>query len=65
MEAGGRWFRVASVTGYCLYSRETRLLSDETEVNGDSKSTNEMGSCLDWFIGLFVPVQEIFDVVLF
>ncbi len=32
----------------------------ETEVNGDSKSTNEKGSFLGWFIELVVPVQEIF-----
>jgi hypothetical protein len=30
MEAGGRGFRAASVTGYCGYSRETRLLTVET-----------------------------------
>ncbi len=37
------------------------LLTVETEVNGDSKSTNEReGSFLDWFIGLIVPEQDIF-----
>ncbi len=30
------------------------------EVNGDSKSTNERGSFVGWFIGLVVPVQSIF-----
>ncbi len=44
-----------------LATRETRegwpLLTVETEVNGDSKSTNEMGSS---FVGSFVPVQVIF-----
>ncbi len=34
--------------------------SVETEVNGDSKSTNEKGSFLCWFVGLGIPVQEIF-----
>ncbi len=44
--------------------RETRegwpLLTVETEVNGDSKSTNERG--LPWLVccGLVVPVKEIF-----
>jgi hypothetical protein len=42
--------------------RETRegwpLLTAETEVNGDSKSTNE-GVLPCWFVGLVVPVQEI------
>ncbi len=32
----------------------------ETEVNGESKSTNCRGSFLGWFIGLVVQVQEIF-----
>jgi hypothetical protein len=32
----------------------------ETEVNGDSKSTNERGSFLGWFSELVVPVQRIF-----
>jgi hypothetical protein len=33
----------------------------ETEVNGDSKSTNERGSYwVAWFVRLVVPVQEIF-----
>jgi hypothetical protein len=36
------------------------LLTVETEANGDSKSTNERGSFLGWFVGLVVPVQEIF-----
>jgi hypothetical protein len=35
----------------------------ETEVNGDSKSTNERGSFLGWYVGLGVPVQEIFVVL--
>ncbi len=34
------------------------LLTVETEVNWDSKSTK--GSSLGWFVGLVVPVQEIF-----
>jgi hypothetical protein len=34
------------------------MLTVETEVNGDSKSTNER--VLGWFVGLVVPVQEIF-----
>ncbi len=35
------------------------LLTVETEVNGDSKSTNEReGSFLGWFIGLVVLEQE-------
>ncbi len=46
-------------------ARETRegwpLLTVETEVNEDSKSTNEReGSFLGWFIGLIVPEQDIF-----
>ena len=45
-------------------ARDTRegwpQLTVETEVNGDSKSTNERGSFLGWFVGLVVPVQEIF-----
>ncbi len=36
------------------------LLTVETEVNGDSKSTNERGPFLGWFVGLVVSVQEIF-----
>ncbi len=28
----------------------------ETEINGDSRSTYEMGSFLGWFVGLVVPV---------
>jgi hypothetical protein len=32
----------------------------ETEVNGDSKSTDEKGSFRGWFVGYFVLVQEIF-----
>ncbi len=44
--------------------RETRdgwpLLTVETEVNGDSKSTNERGPYFGWFVGLVVPIQEIF-----
>jgi hypothetical protein len=36
------------------------LLTVETEVNGDSKSTNEKTSFLDWFVGFVLPVQEIF-----
>jgi hypothetical protein len=47
-----------------VLSKETRegwpQLTVETEVNGDSKSTNERGSFLGWFVGLVVPVQEIF-----
>ncbi len=43
----------------CKKTRETRegwpLLTVETEVNGDSKRTNESR-----FVGLVVPVQEIF-----
>jgi hypothetical protein len=35
-------------------------LTAETGVNGDSKSTNDKGSFLGWFVGLVVPVQEIF-----
>ncbi len=46
--------------------RETRegwpLLSVETQVNGDSKSTNERRSFLGGFVGLVVPVQESFDL---
>jgi hypothetical protein len=44
--------------------RETRegwpLLTVETEVNGDSKSTKESGPSLVGLQGLVVPVQEIF-----
>ena len=37
------------------------LLTVETEVNGDSKSTNEWDPYLvGWFVGLVVQVQEIF-----
>ncbi len=47
-----------------MRSRETRerwpLLTVGTEVNGDSKSTNEWGPFLGWLVGLVVPVQEIF-----
>ncbi len=46
-----------------LAGRETRevwpLLTVNTEVNGNSKRTNEKGIFLGWFIGLVVPVQEI------
>jgi hypothetical protein len=49
---------------YLVQSRETRegwpLLTVETDVNGDSKSTNEKRSILGWFVGLVVPVREIF-----
>ncbi len=45
-------------------TRETRerwlLLTVETVVNGDLKSTNERGPFFDWFLGLVMPVQEIF-----
>ncbi len=37
------------------------LLTAETKVNGDSKSTNERGPSLGCFIGLVVPVQEFFS----
>ncbi len=44
-----------------VVSRETSegwpLLTVETEVNGDSKSTNERGPS---FVGLVVTVQETF-----
>ncbi len=45
--------------------RESRkgwpLLTVETEMNGDSKSTNgREGSFLGWFVGLVVPVQDTF-----
>ncbi len=47
-----------------MRSRETRegwpLLTVGTEVNGDSKSTNEWGPFIGWLVGLVVPVQEIF-----
>ncbi len=48
-----------------LLSRETRdwwpLLTVETEVNGDLKSTNERGpSLVAWVVGLDVWVPEIF-----
>jgi hypothetical protein len=36
------------------------LLLVETVVNGDSKITNENWSFLGWFVGLILPVQEIF-----
>jgi hypothetical protein len=43
-------------------TRETRegwpLMTVDTEANGDSGSTK--GSFLGWFVGLVVPVQEIF-----
>ncbi len=32
------------------------LLTVETETNGGSKSTNEKGSFLGWFVGLVVLV---------
>jgi hypothetical protein len=31
------------------------LLTVETEVNGDSKSTNERGPSLGWFVGFVLP----------
>jgi hypothetical protein len=44
-------------------NRETReegpLLTVETEANKDSQD-NGKGSFLGWFVGLVVPVQEIF-----
>ncbi len=44
--------------------RETRegwpLLTVETDVNGDSKSTNEKVSFHGWFVRLIVPLQLIF-----
>jgi len=36
------------------------LLTVETDVNGDSKITNERGPSLAGFVGLVLPVQEIF-----
>jgi len=36
------------------------MLTVETEANGTLKSTNERGPSLGWFVGLFMPVQEIF-----
>ncbi len=36
------------------------LLTIEIEVNGNSKSTNERGSFFGWFVGLVVPIQEVF-----
>ncbi len=51
-----------------MAGRETRegwpLLTVETEVNGSSKRTNEKGFFLGWFVGLVVPVQEIFGSAL-
>ncbi len=45
-------------------NRETRegwpLLTDETEVNGDSKRAIDRGSFLGWLVGLVMTVQEIF-----
>ncbi len=45
-------------------ARETRegwpLLTVETEANGGSRSTLLKGSFLGWFVGIVVPVQEIF-----
>ncbi len=47
-----------------LPTRVTRegwpLLTVETEVNGDSKGTNQRGPSSGWFFGLVVAVQEIF-----
>ncbi len=47
-----------------VWCRETRegwpLLTVKTEVNWDSKSTNERGSFLGWFVRFVLPVQEIF-----
>jgi hypothetical protein len=40
--------------------RGSPLLTVKTEVNGDSKRRNDRGSFLGWFVGLIVPVQEIF-----
>jgi hypothetical protein len=52
-----------SVLCPCSVARETRvgwpLLTVETELNVNSKSTNERGF-LCWFVGTVVPVQEIF-----
>jgi hypothetical protein len=36
------------------------LLTVETETNGGSKSTYARGPSFVWFVGLVVPVQEIF-----
>ncbi len=59
--SGGRGYLLAQVAPP---ERPVRgvwpLLTVETEVNGDSKSTNERGPFLGWFVGLFVSVQEIF-----
>ncbi len=48
----------------CVFPKETRegwpLLTVETEVNGDSKRTNEKWSCLGWFVKLVSPVQNSF-----
>ncbi len=48
----------------CIGIRETReswpLLTVETETNEDLWSTNEGGPSWGWFVGLVVPVQEIF-----
>jgi hypothetical protein len=47
-----------------VWCRETRegwpLLTVETQVNWDSKSTNERGPFLWWVVRLVVPVKEIF-----
>jgi hypothetical protein len=54
------------VSPLCVYyrAREIRegwpLLTVGTEVHGDSKRTNESGPPLGLFLGLVVPVQEIF-----
>jgi hypothetical protein len=36
------------------------LLTFETDANGVSKSTNEQGSFLGWFVGPILAVQEVF-----
>ncbi len=45
-------------------ARETRegwlLLTAETELNGDSKSTNERGPFSFGLLGVVVPVRKIF-----
>ncbi len=45
-------------------TRETKegwpLLTVETQVNGDSKSTNTKEFFRGWFVGLVMPVQETF-----
>jgi hypothetical protein len=56
--------KIYARAAFVVYSKETRegwpLLTVETEVNGDSKSTNERGPSLVGSLCLSCRIQDIF-----